>query len=658
MSMNWFPIGPDFVFLPRNANFKRLSRHNEKARQCRVEQIVVDPTAPDTIYVVGLSWWGGKAAFRSKDGGESWVRISESLQRADPAIDPMCIAVNTADPSIVYLGTDYDGGFYVSKSSGDPGTWSARTGVGGPVTKLIVDPSSASNPGTTILYAATSTGVWRSGDGGSTWDMVLSGEVTSLAVHFPENGEPAYFYAGVANQGVFLATTAPNSGSDWHNLNKDGDLLPAGGSGTVLVDLCPRNPACAYVYYITTDSKFKALYTTTTPLVKWTSVAPTPPPVLPEMPGGVVYARVFAVSPNSPGDGAGKDILFFGGLSLYRSTDSGRTWKDANYGYENIHGDVHTFAFSFIGTAEAPWMYLGDDGGIQMSTRAADPAFEIDQVPSDFNEGADHDLESGSWQNLNHGRQSSIIMQYASDPAISAIGYIGCQDTGLAGGCGALGWRGLGNNDASSVAAIRSDIGVKVWYTQNTTGALGINTQYLVDKGNFDFENYPVHPEDDVNARIATISNHIIDHDGACLAGCVVLEPDNIHHRGFVTRIKDDVATQISQEFFKSGKDRVFVIAKDPVNPDILYCATSPHSEEKYVEITWAPSDSVALGVHRLWKTESGKTADANTVWSEISNGRPTTAISDGNTIDMTHLTRPAEVGSVAAKQRRPSVKR
>jgi len=41
--MSWLPIGPDFVFHPRNASFRRLSLLNEYGVQGDAEEIVIDP---------------------------------------------------------------------------------------------------------------------------------------------------------------------------------------------------------------------------------------------------------------------------------------------------------------------------------------------------------------------------------------------------------------------------------------------------------------------------------------------------------------------------------------------------------------------------------------------------------------------------------------
>lgn len=85
---SWLPIGPDFVFSPRDADFKRLSRHNENGRQGLVAGVALDPSDASTIYTVEAPTSGGNSAFRSDDDGQSWTAIVDGLQQTDPGAPP------------------------------------------------------------------------------------------------------------------------------------------------------------------------------------------------------------------------------------------------------------------------------------------------------------------------------------------------------------------------------------------------------------------------------------------------------------------------------------------------------------------------------------------------------------------------------------------
>src|SRR5215469_604181 len=121
--MTWFPIGPDMVYAPRDpAQPRRLSRRNEAGRQSMVYGIAVDPSNPSIFYTIDVPAAGGSGAFRSADGGHSWTPIIDSLQQADPALTPTCIAVHPVVGNYIYLGTAA-GDVYVSNTSGQ--SWGA-----------------------------------------------------------------------------------------------------------------------------------------------------------------------------------------------------------------------------------------------------------------------------------------------------------------------------------------------------------------------------------------------------------------------------------------------------------------------------------------------------------------------------------------------------
>src|SRR5438067_7557460 len=141
--MGWFPVGPDFVFAPRDASFKRLSRHNEGGTQGMVWFIAVDPTDPNTIYTVDRPSPNGHGIFRTRDGGSSWDSIVDPLSETNPFFAPQVLAVHPRTPSTIFLGADAAGtsGLFLSHDRGD--TWQAAAGAGltgGSVTRIAVDP--------------------------------------------------------------------------------------------------------------------------------------------------------------------------------------------------------------------------------------------------------------------------------------------------------------------------------------------------------------------------------------------------------------------------------------------------------------------------------------------------------------------------------------
>ncbi len=658
--MSWFPIGPNLVFAPRDGNFKRLSRRNEFGRQGMVSNIAIDPTDPGTIYVVETPGSGGASAFRTTDNGNSWVCITDTLEQTYPSAGPLIptsITVNPSNRATIYMG-DNSGNFYVSNDQGD--SWSAGTNVGFfGLFKLIVDPRTANVPATTVILAASNSGVYCSANGGTSWTNVLPGVATCLAAYMPPSGTDQY-YAGVANDqapggtpaGVYGAT---NPTGPWTNLNSQGIGLPAcvaGNFAEVLVDYCPLNPSRVYVW-LANAGKTVGIYTTSSPLTSWTQITGGTPPD----PGQVFYSYVFSVAPNSPGDGL-NDILFFAGVNLYRSTNAGQTWQAEAPAI--FHDDQHAFAFfpSIPLAGVIPTMYVGCDGGISMSDGACDPNFAFATTATYFDE-LDNYTDLGLRQTLNHGKQSSAVYQYNSDSGVSALGYIGCQDTGVAAGAGALGWRGIIDLDFSSIAIAQGSNSVIVWAYSFSYA----ETMIFFDKGEYAPNSKAVTLGVGGAAPVTGMSNFVAGLDKKCLAGLEVQETTTLsaaiiatglqtatpsaminivagmqvdidsgtsiesvnvisttattfnanfsktHFAGvaiqfwlnFVGRIdQSGVASQISQQMV----DEVNIVAAHPTNADILYCGT--------------------LLQQRLLSTNSGSTADASTVWTEATAGRPT----------------------------------
>jgi photosystem II stability/assembly factor-like uncharacterized protein len=168
-----------------------------------VHGLAVDPHDPGTLYA-----WNGMGLFQSKDAGASWNPLISGYVHA--------LAVDPQNSSTVYASTNAG----MSKSTDGGATWSAinsglptatmfvRNGVPFyPVSTLAIDPR---NLGT--IYAGTgASGVFRTIDGGVSWNAVNSGLTTlsvgSLAIDTHGAGT---LYAGTPG-GVFAITFAPQA---------------------------------------------------------------------------------------------------------------------------------------------------------------------------------------------------------------------------------------------------------------------------------------------------------------------------------------------------------------------------------------------------------------------------------------------------------------
>jgi photosystem II stability/assembly factor-like uncharacterized protein len=165
--------------------------------------VAVNPHNSKELY---LGFDGG-GLFKSLDGGETWQAMNEGL----PNLTVRCIALNPADPNLVYLGIL--GGVAISTSAG--AYWHMSSGFrrNVNVNAIAVDPG---DPQT--LYAGTGgAGVFKSGNSGVSWKDMNAGlsSLSIQALHIdPENpavllagayhpASPTDMYVGETNGGVF-----------------------------------------------------------------------------------------------------------------------------------------------------------------------------------------------------------------------------------------------------------------------------------------------------------------------------------------------------------------------------------------------------------------------------------------------------------------------
>jgi hypothetical protein len=609
--MSWLPNGPTFVFAPRDANFRRLSRRNEGGEQGLVARIAIEPGDPTTIYTVLRPTSGGVGIYRSSGGGtsaEDWISIADGLQQGNPQIDPSCVAIDPVTPSTIYMGSWNDGSVYVSTSRGS--SWAPGIYLGARIRKLVIDPRTAGNPTATVLYAATDQGVFRSPDSAKTWTNVLSGDVWSFSASMPPGGPDAY-YAGVLRSGVF---STANPTAAWTNLNAAGIGLPAynpaavGGENfnVVYADLCPLNPSRVYVVLLSGGGgNWSALYTSGAPTTAWSQVplgASHPDTTYGFYNFFGVYDFAFAVAPNSPGDGV-TDVMFFGGLGFWRSTDGGRTWKVPP---AILHADHHEIVFypAAPSAGTIPNVYLGCDGGLAVSDRFCDPTVDIAVAPAD-NDELNTYVDIGEVQNYDHGIRSVATYAYASHPSFPALQYTAAQDSGVAGGVKTGVWRSLADADATQIAAAPGPDGVKLWFDLGQYGGwASYRVLMATDQGQYGAGAAWV-TYSGSGSVVAATSQFVVTPAAKCFLGMQTL--DTNANPGPTNPIRSTVglidqnasANRISQDF---GATSVSAVCVSAAGPDVGYCATSDN---------------------RVWTTPSVSAASAATVWTEVATARP-----------------------------------
>ncbi|MGB9596954.1 MAG: WD40/YVTN/BNR-like repeat-containing protein [Candidatus Poribacteria bacterium] len=212
------PAKTDTVFLGTDGGgiYRYDVAQNEWAEKVKglkntyIRALVMDPKDPKVLYA-GTD--GGVA--KTINGAETWTVISNGLTSRYV----LCLAIDPKNPKVLYAGTD-GGGLFKTIDGGEKwepvggGIWLAKppaedlVSPSGDVESTLVVSSVVVNPITTsIVYAANQTGVFRSADGGKTWEKINTGLTSTLIKCLAISGDKTVtLYAGTSDGKLFAYT--------------------------------------------------------------------------------------------------------------------------------------------------------------------------------------------------------------------------------------------------------------------------------------------------------------------------------------------------------------------------------------------------------------------------------------------------------------------
>ena len=137
---------------------------------------------------------GARPVVVSEDGGASWTARAGGLSR-DASVLSVAVAPGAR---IVYIGSLNDGAYVAPVARADA-SWQGRGGGLPPAAQVGSFAFDPANPA--ILYAATTSGVYRSGDAGARWVLFgegLAGDATVVGALDLVNGPHPVLYAATA----------------------------------------------------------------------------------------------------------------------------------------------------------------------------------------------------------------------------------------------------------------------------------------------------------------------------------------------------------------------------------------------------------------------------------------------------------------------------
>jgi photosystem II stability/assembly factor-like uncharacterized protein len=273
----------------------------------------------------------GGGVWKTTDAGVTWQPIFD----AQPISSIGAVAVAPSNPDVIYVGSGeadmrsqigYGNGMYKSTDGGK--SWS-RVGLADSrqIGKILVDPKDPNIVFVAALghaYGANAErGVFKSTDGGQTWQAVLHKDDNTGAIDLafdPQNSQTIYASLWQTRRppwNVYPASNGPGSGlykstdggANWTQLTKG---VPTEGLGRIGVAVAPSEHDRVYAIV---DAKDGGLYRSDNAGATWHRTDDEH-----RIWGRGWYFGVVAVDPKNP------DLVYVSNTSMYRSTDGGKTF--------------------------------------------------------------------------------------------------------------------------------------------------------------------------------------------------------------------------------------------------------------------------------------------------------------------------------------------
>lgn len=339
-----------------------------------VRTVAIHPVYNDIVYA---GTWDGRI-YKSMDAGDSWTEQIKGLG-GDAIMD---MVVHPSDPDTVFAGT-YGDGIFISYDAGE--SWVASNdGLSDTyINRIIVDPNDAD-----VLYAGVYTDnvpLNVSTDRGLSWQSLSNGLPNSTCrdIDVYEGNSDIIF---LALEGDYM-WRSQDGGQSWEQMNSDEGFTD---SNAYTVRLHPSDPLIAwggsrYHGGFKTidggDNWIKMVDDDFDPYIRFLALDPSDPDKLfmGNQDGSGVYIstdggstwqssnegftnlniQCLAIHPDV------QNLLYAGtrGRGVFRSTDYGRTWEERNVqlGPQNIYCLATAELEVYAGTSSG--IYRGLDGG-------------------------------------------------------------------------------------------------------------------------------------------------------------------------------------------------------------------------------------------------------------------------------------------------------
>lgn len=318
----------------------------------RISQIKFNPTNPAKMYAVAAT--GG--LWVSADTGKHWQFTGTDKL---PVHDFASVCVDHSNDSIIYLGGGdanyYGRSLYACWKSTDAGnTWSpSNAGMGNRlVVELLMSPLNH-----LVLIAATDDGIFKTYDGGVTWNEKLSsGDFTDMVFKPVINTSTLY---AVSHSQIFRSTDMAET---WQPLT-NGVTIPNNDGEGMRLAVTAADTNRVYVAMIANRGN---VLRSNDGGNSWTTVKNDFNQSLVgyavDEDGQGNYNFTLIASPVNP------DWVFLSAHCHWRSLDGGYTWKKLTNWWSKCHTDMHDYEFNPANPNE---LLSANDGGVWTSSDTA-----------------------------------------------------------------------------------------------------------------------------------------------------------------------------------------------------------------------------------------------------------------------------------------------
>jgi photosystem II stability/assembly factor-like uncharacterized protein len=308
----------------------------------------------------------GGGVWETKDGGRTWKNLSDGFFGGSIG----SIVVSESDSNVIYVGGgettvrgNVSSGYGIWKTEDAGKTWKhAGLEKSRHIPRIVVHPKDYN-----VVYAAVlgniykptnDRGVYKSSDGGLTWDKILFANENAGAVDLimdPNN--PRILYASTWNvrrtpyslssggEGSALWKST-DSGASWKEISNNKGF-PSDTLGIIGVTVSPANSD--RVWAIVENKEKGGVYRSEDGGETWKQI--NSERKLRQR--AWYYTRIYA-------DSEDEDVVYVLNVRYHKSKDGGKTYET----YNAPHGDHHDL---WIAPENSKRMIMGDDGGAQVT---------------------------------------------------------------------------------------------------------------------------------------------------------------------------------------------------------------------------------------------------------------------------------------------------